>query len=145
MLTLGFPNGSAVKRIACSAWDAGDAGSFPGLGRSPGGRYGNPLQYSCQENPMDRGVWQETVHWVAQSRTRLKRLSTHVESRKEQSIYRCTAQLLPWMLEGMVVPLRWGILEENQVLTWFLRGRDGYEVPVAMPVHVASGQVHVWV
>ena len=44
-----------------------DAGSIPGLGRSPGGRNGNPLQYSCLENPMDRGAWQSTVHRVAKS------------------------------------------------------------------------------
>ena len=46
-----------------------DAGSIPGLGRSPGGRHGNPLQYSCLENPMDRGAWQATVHRVTESDT----------------------------------------------------------------------------
>ena len=45
--------------------DAGDAGSIPGLGRSPGGGHGNPLQYSCLENPMDRGAWWATAHGVA--------------------------------------------------------------------------------
>ena len=45
--------------------NAGDVGSVRGLGRSPGGRNGNPLQYSCQENSMDRGGWQATVHGVA--------------------------------------------------------------------------------
>jgi len=49
------------KESACSA---GDAGSVPGLGRSPGGGRGNPLQYSCLENPTDRGGWWVTVHWV---------------------------------------------------------------------------------
>ena len=54
--------------------NAGDLGSMPGLGRSPGGGRGNPLQYSCLENPMDRGasVW-ATVHGVAKSQTQLKR------------------------------------------------------------------------
>ena len=47
--------------------NAGDVGSIPGLGRSPGGGHGNPLQYSCLENPMDRGAWQATVHRVADS------------------------------------------------------------------------------
>ena len=51
-------------------------GSVPGLGRSPGGGYGNPLQHSCLENPMDRGAWWATTYGVAKSRTRLKRLST---------------------------------------------------------------------
>ena len=57
------------KEPAC---DAGDMGSIPGSGRSPGGRQGNPLQYSCLESPMDRGAWWATVHGVAESRTRLK-------------------------------------------------------------------------
>jgi len=50
---LGFPGGSDSKESACKA---GDLGSIPGLGRSPGGRHGNLLQYSCLENPMDRGA-----------------------------------------------------------------------------------------
>ena len=49
--------------------DAGDTSSIPGLGKSPGEGNGNPLQYSCLENPMDRGAWQGTVHKVAKSRT----------------------------------------------------------------------------
>ena len=48
-----------------------DLGSIPGLGRSPGEGNGNPLPYSCLRNPRDRGAWQDTVHWVAKSRTRL--------------------------------------------------------------------------
>ena len=61
-----------VKSSPASAGDVRDAGSIPGLGRSPGGGHGNPLQYSCLENPMDRGAWWATVHRVAKSRTRLK-------------------------------------------------------------------------
>ena len=57
---------------------------IPGLGRSPGGGHGNPLQYSCLENPMDRGTQQAIVHRVSQSRTRLKRPSTH--ARKTQKL-----------------------------------------------------------
>ena len=48
-------------------YNAGDVGSIPGLGRSPGEGNGNPLQYSCLENPMGRGAWQATVHSVAES------------------------------------------------------------------------------
>ena len=55
----GFPGGSYGKESACSV---GDYSSIPGLGRSPGEGNGNPLQYSCLENPMDRGTWQATVH-----------------------------------------------------------------------------------
>ena len=63
-----FPGGSDGK---ASAYNAGDLGSIPGLGRSPGEGNGNPLQYSCLENPTDRGAWQATVHGVPKSRTRL--------------------------------------------------------------------------
>ena len=54
-----------------SACNVRDLGSVPGLGRSPGGGHGSPLQYSCLENPMDRGTWQAAVHGVAKSWTRL--------------------------------------------------------------------------
>ena len=64
----GFPGGSVVKYLAASA---GDVGSISELGRSPGEGNGNPLQYSCLGNPMDRGTWRATVHGVAMSWTRL--------------------------------------------------------------------------
>ena len=60
-----FPGGSDSKPSACNA---GDTSSIPGSGRSPGEEHGNPLQYSCLENPMDRGAWQATVHGVARVR-----------------------------------------------------------------------------
>ena len=60
----GFPCGSAAKESACSARDAGDMGSIPGLGRSPGEGNGNPLQYSCLENSMDRGALQAPVQGI---------------------------------------------------------------------------------
>ena len=60
-----------------TAGEVRDMGLIPGSGRSPGEGHGNPLQYSCLENPMDRGAWQAAVHGVAQNRTQLKRLSTH--------------------------------------------------------------------
>ena len=59
------------KEPTCDVEDAGDAGLIPGSGRSPGGGHGNPLQYSCLENPMDRGAWQAAVHRVTMSWTRL--------------------------------------------------------------------------
>ena len=63
----GLPLWLRGKESACSAREAGDAGSISGSGRSPGGGHGNPLQYSCLENPMERGVWLATVHGVAKS------------------------------------------------------------------------------
>ena len=53
-------------------------GSIPALGRSPGGEYGSPLQYSCLENPMDRGAWWATVHGVTQSQARLSDWTTTI-------------------------------------------------------------------
>ena len=61
-----------VKNLPASAGDVRDVGLIPGLGRSPGGGHSNPLQYSCLENPMDRGAWQATVHRIAKSQTQLK-------------------------------------------------------------------------
>ena len=65
---IGFPGGSDSKESDCNA---GDLGSIPGSGRSPREGNGNPLQYSCLENSMDRGAWWATVYGVAKSRTRL--------------------------------------------------------------------------
>ena len=61
---MGFPGGSLVKNPPANAGDPGDMGSIPGLGRPPGGGHGNPLWYSCLENPMDRGAWWTTVYGV---------------------------------------------------------------------------------
>ena len=61
----GFPGGSVVKNLPANIGDTGDTGSIPETGRSPGAGNGNPLQYSCLENPVDRGGWQATVHGVA--------------------------------------------------------------------------------
>ena len=70
-----------VKNSPANAGDVRDLGSIPGSGRSPGGGHGNPLVYSCLENPTDRGAWWATVHEVTKGQTRLKRLSAHARSR----------------------------------------------------------------
>ena len=70
---VGFPGGSEVKASACNV---GDLGSIPGSGRFSGEGNGNPLQYSCQENPMDGGAWWATVHRVAKSQTRLSNFTS---------------------------------------------------------------------
>ena len=75
-MSIGFPRsvlhlsflGGSVGKVACNV---GDPGSIPEWGRSPEEGNGNPLQYSCLENPMDRGVWQAIVHWVTKSWTQL--------------------------------------------------------------------------
>ena len=60
-----------VKNLPANAEDARDAGLIPGSGRSPGGGNGNPLQYSCLDNPMDRGDWRAIVHGITKNWTRL--------------------------------------------------------------------------
>ena len=67
-----------VKNPIANAGDLRDVDSIPGSGRCPGEGNGNPLQYSCLENPRDRGAWWATVHGVAKGWTRLKQLSTVV-------------------------------------------------------------------
>ena len=67
---MGFPGGSDGKESACNA---GDTGLIPGSGISPGEGNGNPLQYSCLENSMDRGSWWATVPGVAKSQTRMSK------------------------------------------------------------------------
>ena len=63
-ISRGFSGGSDGKKFTCNA---GNLGLIPGMGRFPGGGHGNPLQYTCLENPMDRRVWQVTVHGVTKS------------------------------------------------------------------------------
>ena len=76
-----------VKNQPASAGDVRDKGSVPGLGRSPGGGHGNPLQCSCLENPTDKGAWWATIHRVAKSLTELKRLSAEsVETLEDNDI-----------------------------------------------------------
>ena len=69
-----------VKHLPANAGDIRDVNSIPGPGRFPGGQDDSPLQYSCLENPMNRGAWQATVHRVAKSQTWLKQLSMHTHS-----------------------------------------------------------------
>ena len=68
-----------VKNPPAHAGDLRDVGLIPGLERSPGEENGNPLQYSCLENPMERGAWQATIHRVTKSWAPLKPLSTHAK------------------------------------------------------------------
>ena len=74
---MGFPGGASdlKKKPSANAGDIRDSGSTPESGRSPGGGHGHPLQYSCLENPMDRGAWRATVHGIGKSQTGLKGLS----------------------------------------------------------------------
>ena len=64
---MGFPGGTVVKNLPANEGDARNADAIPRSGRTPGGRHGNPLQYSCLENPMARGAWWAIVHRIAKS------------------------------------------------------------------------------
>ena len=115
-----------VKNMLANAGDAGDRGSIPGSGRSPGKGNGNPLQYSCLENPMDRGTW-AAVHGVAKSQTRLKQLSAHTSdtalrasvSWSGQSATKdCVLVNVPLLLVQVHVPnVEWGQTNRN-VRVW---------------------------
>ena len=74
-----------VKNLPANAGDMRGAGSIPGSERSPGGGHDIPLQYSCLQNPKDRGAWRATVHRVTKSHTQLKRLNTHARSQLHSS------------------------------------------------------------
>ena len=73
VINMDFPGVSDGKEYACNV---GDQGSIPGSGRSAGEENGNPFQYSCLENPIDKGAWQATVHGVAKSGARLSDYTT---------------------------------------------------------------------
>ena len=76
------------KESTCNAGYTGDAGSVPGLGRFPGGGDGNPLQYPCLEDAMDRGAWLATVHRVAKQSDTAKRLNTSVAQQASVRVLR---------------------------------------------------------
>ena len=75
--SIGFPGGTVIKNPPANARDTGDAGSIPGSGRSSGGGNGNPLQYSCLENPMDRGAWWATIRRVAKESDTTQQLNSN--------------------------------------------------------------------
>ena len=77
-----------VKNLPANAGDTRDTDLIPGSARSPGGGLGNPLQYSCLENAMDRRAWRATVHRVAKRQTRLKQLSMQACTHAELESYR---------------------------------------------------------
>ena len=114
-ISLGIPGGSAVKYPPASA---GDEGSILGSERSPREGNGNPLQYSCLENTMDRGAWQDTVHGVAKRWTWLKQLSSSSSSSTQSR-----ASLVAQMVKNLLA------IQETWV--WSLGGEDPLEKEMA--------------
>ena len=90
-----IPGALVVKNPSANTGDKRDTSSIPGMTRSPGGWHSNPLQYSCLENPMNRGAWQATVHRVAQSWTQLKQLSRHARSHRVKAAQSCLTHCDP--------------------------------------------------
>ena len=76
-----------VKNLSASAGDVRDMSLIPGLGRSSGEGHGNPLQYSCLENPVDRGAWQAMVLRGEKSQTQLKQFSTHIHRDQKTELF----------------------------------------------------------
>jgi len=76
-----------VKNPPANTGDIRDVVSIPGLGRCPGGGNGNPLQYSCLENPMNRGTWQATVLRITRSQTQLKQLNMHSTTNPQLTLF----------------------------------------------------------
>ena len=107
-----FPGSSDGK---ASAYNAGDPGSIPGSGRSPGEGNGNPLQYSCLENPMDPGAWWATIHGVAKSRTRLSDFQFHFHF--GLPVVAQTVKNLPIVRESQVRSLGWEDPLEKEMAT----------------------------
>ena len=99
-----YPGGLMAKNLPANAGDGGNVSSIPGSGRSPWGGHGNPLQYSCLKNPMDRGPWWATVHGVTRSQIRL---STHTGDKVSWKQMGCNP--------GLVVAL-----SVHQYIEWLL-------------------------
>ena len=97
----GLPQWLSGKESACNAGDEGEKSSIPGSGTSPGGGLGNLLQYSCLENPMDRGARWATVYRVAKSRTRLKQLSACTHTHTYTNLYLSEFEFSPAKCSGM--------------------------------------------
>ena len=93
-----------VTNPPASAGDTGDTGSIPGSGRSLGGKNDNPLQYSCLENPRDRGAWWAAVHGVAEGRTRLSNFTFTFHFYALEKEMATHSSVLAWRVPGMGEP-----------------------------------------
>ena len=107
--SLGFPGGAEVKNLPANAGDARDTGSIPGLGKSPRVGNGNPLQYSCLEDFMDRGAWWATGHGVTESRTQLS-TSLIVRRLPSHNLLHCFLSLLSFSIFNIITALQVSIL-----------------------------------
>ena len=126
--TMGFPGGSDGKESACNA---GDPGSKPELARSPGEGNGNPLQYSCLKNSMDRGAWRAPVHGVTNSQTRLS--DEHFHSQESSA---CVSSLCPLTERGRAwVSLPQFTWESDLMLATRLANTEGFSASFVFRFH----------
>ena len=100
----GFPGGTRGKEPPANAGDIRDTNLIPGSGRSPGGGHGNPPQYSCLENPMDRGAWWAAVHGVAKSRTQLSDFTFTFHFHALEKEMAAHSSVLAWRIPGTGEP-----------------------------------------
>ena len=128
-ISVGFPSSMVVKNPPTNARNAGDLGLAPGSVRSPGERNGNPLQYSCLDNSLDRGAWWVTVHGVSKSRTQLSTQSCKFSLCLEISEYLPITQdpfHLPKVqkVEGLAAP-QLNSKVASMLMDWCLTTLDG--------------------
>ena len=120
-----------VKNLLANAGDVRDTGLIPRSGRSPGGGHDNPLQYSCLENPMHRGVWQDTVHRVTKSWTRLMQLSTQSCGCRHISDMSLGPQHLLWhrLRKHCAYPPYTKEKTEAREVKWLFQGHGASKLP----------------
>ena len=105
----------AVKNPPVNAGDIRDVGLIPGSGRSPGGGHGNPLQYSCLENPMDGGAWWAAVHGVSKSRTQLSDFTFTFHFHALEKETATHSSVLAWRIPGTGEPGGWSSVGSHGV------------------------------
>ena len=101
---VGFTGGTVIKNLPVNAGDTRDMGSIPGSERSPGVGNGNPLQYSCLENPMDKGDWQATVHRVSESNV-TKHARTHARAHTHPHTLIAKSPVVEWRRHWKPTPV----------------------------------------
>ena len=142
----GFPSGSLVKNPPANEGDSGDVGLIPGLGRSPGGGNGNPLQYSCLRNPMDRGACQATVYRVTKSWTQL---STHNNNKVFQILFSVVLEKIlasSWITIYSTCTKGWTSKQCPLRIELGIKGWTIFSRPRTRTTHCCrGGGVHVWV
>ena len=115
-MSVGFPGGSMLKNLPTNA---GDVSLIPGLGRSPGGGNGNPLQYSSLENPMDRGAWRATVHGITKRWTWLS-MCTRVDINTNNCVFD------GWLLFFLFFVFWWMTFKITELDHWFCMSLSRY-------------------